>query len=133
MTTVLFVDNDPHIRLLCQEELQDEGYQVVLAGSAREILDLMESSDPDVVVLELLLPDMSGMEALRIIKDTRHDTPVIFYSTYTLPATGLGPKADGAVLKSHNTQDLKEAVRNVVQRWPRKNPSRPAPRRCHSA
>lgn len=116
MTTILFADHDPHIRLLCQEEFQDEGYQVVVAGSARETLDLMESADPDVVVLELLLPDMSGMETLRIIKGTRQDTPVLFYSTYTLQDSLPGIGHDGLVLKSHDTRDLKEAVRQLAQR-----------------
>jgi len=132
MTTVLFVDNDPHIRLLCQEEFQEEGYQVVVAGSARETFDLMESADPDVVVLELLLPDMSGMEALRIIKGSRQDTPVIFYSTYTLSMTEPGLHADGSLLKSHDTRDLKDAVRDLVARRSRSTPPRSAPNRSHT-
>ncbi len=133
MTKILFADNDPHIRFLFQEELREEGYEVVVAGSARETIEMMETANPDLVVLELLLPDMSGMETLRIIKGTRREIPVVFYSTYTLPASTATLEADGLVLKTHDTKDLKETVRCVMKKRHRGPPVKNATQTVCSA
>ncbi|MFP3866667.1 MAG: response regulator [Desulfobacteraceae bacterium] len=115
MARILFGDSDPHIQMLCQEEFLEEGYEVVVASDGRELIRLMDSAHPDLVVLELLLPDMSGMETLRIIKGTAKETPVIFYSAYnlSLPANAVG--ADGIVLKSSDLELLKKTVRQFLK------------------
>ncbi len=114
MGRILVADSDPHIRLLCQDELREEGYEVVVASSAHEALGLLDTACPDLVVLEIILPDMSGMETLRIIKGTCSATPVIFHSTYGLPETGAGSQCDGVVLKTHDLASLKRKVQQLV-------------------
>jgi DNA-binding NarL/FixJ family response regulator len=66
------------------------------------------------VVLEIMLPDMSGIETLRIIKGTCRQTPVIFHSTYGLPESVCVSQVDGVVLKTHNLDSLKKAVRRFL-------------------
>jgi CheY-like chemotaxis protein len=114
MGRILVADSDPHIRLLCQDELREEGYEVVVASSAHEALGLLDTACPDLVVLEIILPDMSGMETLRIIKGTCSATPVIFHSTYGLPETGAGLQCDGVVLKTHDLASLKKKVQQLL-------------------
>ncbi|MDD3582204.1 MAG: response regulator [Desulfobacca sp.] len=115
MARILFGDGDPHIQMLCQEEFLEEGYEVMVASDGKELIRLMDSAHPDLVVMELLLPDMSGLETMRIIKGTAQAPPVIFYSAYnfSLPAKAIG--ADGLVVKSSDLELLKKAVRKFVK------------------
>ncbi len=113
MTRILFADSEPHIRRLFLEELQDEGYEVQVTGSGGEVVRLMESFKPDMVVLEILLPDMSGLETGRIVKGTKKDTRIILYS-HCLPPRDLSSwGADDFVVKSHDMGRLKEVVRRL--------------------
>jgi two-component system OmpR family response regulator len=114
MVRILVADSDPHVLMLCREELREEGYEVVVAGNGHEALGLMEAVRPDLVVLEIMLPDMSGMETLRIIKGTSSQTPVIFHSTYGLPEAGTVSQCDGVALKTHDLESLKREVRRYV-------------------
>lgn len=116
MERILVADGDPHVLLLCREELQEEGYEVMLASDAQEALGLMEKHCPDLVVLEMLLPDMSGFETVKIIKGTCRQTPVIFHSTYGLPQHPCQCQVDGVVLKTHDLDGLKQTVQHLVPR-----------------
>ncbi|MBM4288751.1 MAG: response regulator [Deltaproteobacteria bacterium] len=114
MERILVADGDPHILLLCRDELREEGYEVLVASNAQEALSLLDTACPDLVVLEIMLPDMSGIETLKIIKGTCRQTPVIFHSTYGPPETVPVSQADGVILKSHNLDRLKNAVRRFL-------------------
>ena len=114
MGRILIADSDPHVLLLCRDELQEEGYEVLVAANAREALGLLEQSCPDLVVMEILLPDMSGFETLQIIKGTCRQTPVIFHSTYGLPQQPCHCQVDGIVLKTHNLEPLKQKVQGLL-------------------
>jgi DNA-binding response OmpR family regulator len=114
MSRVIFADSEPHIRQLCLEELQDEGYEVQVAGRGREAVCLVESFQPDVVILEMLLPDISGLETGRMIKGSRKDTRVILYS-FGLPPQDISAwGADDFVVKSPNLDRLKAVVRRLM-------------------
>jgi two-component system OmpR family response regulator len=114
MTRVLFADSEPHIQRLCLEELQDEGYEVAVTGTGGEVVRLVDSFKPDVVILEVMLPDMSGLETGRIVKGTRGNTVVVLYS-HVRPPRDLSPwGADEFVVKSHNLDRLKTVVRRLL-------------------
>src|SRR5208337_1867772 len=100
MGRVLFADSEPHIRQLCLEELQDEGYEVQVTGNAGEVVRLVDSFKPDVVILEVLLPDISGIETGRMVKGTRKDTRIVFYSCTRPPKDLASWGADDFVMKS---------------------------------
>jgi two-component system, OmpR family, response regulator len=114
MSRILFADSEPHIQRLCLEELQDEGYEVEVAGNGAGVMRLVEAFKPDVVILEVLLPDMSGVETGRIVKGTRKETRVIFYSHCIPPQDLAALGGDDFVVKSHDLARLKEAVRRVL-------------------
>jgi DNA-binding response OmpR family regulator len=130
MGRILIADGDPHVLLLCRDELQDEGYEVLVATDAREALGLMEQACPDLVVLEVLLPDMSGLETMKIIKGTCRQTPVIFHSTYGLPESTCHFQADGVVLKTHNLDRLKKTVQGLLARRQGRPSGGPEGRNC---
>jgi DNA-binding response OmpR family regulator len=114
MRRVLFADSEPHIRQFCQEELREEGYEVQVAGSGGDAVRLMEAFRPDVVILELLLPDMSGLETGRIVKGTSKETRVIFFSHCQPPRDLKDWGADAFVLKSPDLAKLKAEVRRLL-------------------
>lgn len=65
LLSVLVVDDDPSIRRMIVAALRREGYRFLEAGNGREALDLMRSDHPDVVVLDLMMPVVSGWDVLR--------------------------------------------------------------------
>ncbi len=114
MKRVVFADSEPHIRQLCLEELQDEGYEVQVTGRGCDAVRLAEAFKPDVVILEVMLPDISGLETGRIIKGSRKSTRVILYS-YGQPPQDLSLwGADDFVVKSPNLDRLKAVVRRLA-------------------
>jgi DNA-binding response OmpR family regulator len=114
MARILFADSEPHIQQLCREELQDEGYEVQVTGRAEEVLRLAEIFKPDMVIMEMLLPDMSGLEAGRMIKGANRKTRVILYSFSPPPHDLSSWGADDFVIKSPNLDRLKAAVRRFL-------------------
>ncbi len=114
MSRILLADSEPHIRQLCQEELQDEGYEVKATGKAAEAVRLVDSFKPDMVIMEVLLPDMSGLEAGRMIKGTNRQTRVVLYSCVPPPRDLSSWGADDFVVKSPNLDGLKAAVRRLL-------------------
>jgi DNA-binding response OmpR family regulator len=114
MTRILFADGEPHIRQLCLEELQDEGYEVKVTGRASELVRLAESFQPDMVIMEVLLPDMSGLEAGRLIKGTNRKTRIVLFSNVYPPHDLSSWGADDFVIKSPNLDGLKASVRRLL-------------------
>ena len=114
MWRILFADSEPHIRQLCLEELQDEGYEVQVTGRAAEVVRLVDSFQPDMVIMEVLLPDMSGVEAGLMIKGINRQTRVVLYSTVSPPRDLSSWGADDFVVKSPDLDGLKAAVRRLL-------------------
>jgi DNA-binding response OmpR family regulator len=116
MVRVLFVDGEPHIQRLCKEELLEEGYEVQVAGSGGDVVNLVDDFSPDVVILEVILPDMSGLETGRIVKGSCKKTQVILFSHFKPPHDLRDWGADAFVLKSPDLAGLKETVRRLLER-----------------
>ncbi len=115
MRRILFGDSEPHIRLLCREELEEEGYEVQVAGSGGEIVRLAESFKPHLVIMEVLLPDMSGLEAGRMVKGTTKETRIIYFSHGHPPKDLSAWGGDAYVLKTSDLEPLKKTVRYLCE------------------
>ncbi len=63
MTKILVADNCANIREFLRQELEEEGYRVLLARDGKEVLDLVQSERPDLVVLDIWMPRINGLEA----------------------------------------------------------------------
>ncbi|MDE0803711.1 MAG: response regulator [Acidimicrobiales bacterium] len=77
MTTVLVVDDDPDIQLLLRLELQAEGYVVVTADNGLEALDRIPALDPDVVLLDVMMPELDGWGVLELLDEPKPAVIVI--------------------------------------------------------
>ncbi|MGA7576798.1 MAG: response regulator [Desulfobaccales bacterium] len=115
MKTILVVDDDEAIRTLLQEELSDEGYRVIIAGSAREALKRVEEEALDLVVLDIRMPGMDGLEALPRILGLKEGLPVILNSAYTqYQESFMSWAADAYVVKSSDLTELKAKVKELI-------------------
>jgi DNA-binding response OmpR family regulator len=68
MERVLIVDDDPDIVRLVRYNLSHSGYEVQSAGTGREALELVQKQPPDLVVLDVMLPDVDGLEVCRTLR-----------------------------------------------------------------
>jgi len=80
MSTILLVDDEKNILKALSRELASRGYVVVTAQNGFEALDTIASDRVDLVMLDVVMPDMDGIEVLRKIKELRKDLPVIMMS-----------------------------------------------------
>jgi len=115
MKRILVADDEEGIRILYQEELESEGYEVTLAANGQEVLALLDSFVPDLVVLDIQMPDMSGIEILQYIRNRFRDLPVIISSAYPEYQQNIATWAsDAYVVKSSNLETLKSAIRKFL-------------------
>lgn len=105
---VLVIDDELHIRMLYQEELEAAGYVVAVSDGSDEILQLLAKEHPDVIVLDIKLgPDLSGLDLLQEIRRDNQDIPVILCTAYdSFQQDFKSIAADFYVVKSVDSTDL---------------------------
>ena len=107
--TVLVVEDDPWIRSLMADLLAGEGYAVVQASDGKAGLELAEQNEPDVILLDLAMPEKSGLDVLHELKSSKptRDIPVIVVSAYAMLMMGSDARrADGVIQKPFDLADL---------------------------
>ena len=115
MAAILVVEDDKHQRLLLQEELEFDGHMVLAAANAREALDAVARAMPDLVVLDIGMPGMDGLELLGKLMDANNKLPVIIYTAYaSYQDNFMSWAADAYVVKQSDLSDLKRSIRNVL-------------------
>jgi DNA-binding response OmpR family regulator len=117
MTKILVVEDDKNQRKLYEQELSDEGYEVSVAPGGREALAQIEKDRPDLVVMDISMPGMDGIEALGKILGVDNTIPVILNTAYAnYKDNFLSWAADAYVVKSSDLAELKETVKNVLKK-----------------
>jgi two-component system, OmpR family, response regulator len=122
---VLVVDDEPNIRELVQVALKFHGCAVSTAGTGADALRLAESSRPDLIVLDVVLPDLDGFEVCRRLRAGGNEVPVIFLTardTSSDTVTGLALGGDDYVTKPFSVEALVARVRAVLRRASRSSP-----------
>ncbi len=115
--TILIVDDDESQRFLCQETLTEEGYRVVAAKDGKEALAKVEKERPDLVILDIVMPQMDGMEAMTRIIRKHRKIPVILNTSYSRYREDfLTWAADAYVLKSPDFAELKEKIEELLSK-----------------
>ncbi len=113
---ILVIDDEESIHLLYKEELEEEGYKVISAMTGEEGLKLFQEERPDLVILDINMPGMDGIEVLRQMKQMSPDVPVILSSAYPEYKQDLASWAsDDYIVKSFNLDELKNSVKRHIK------------------
>jgi two-component system, OmpR family, KDP operon response regulator KdpE len=115
---VLLVDDEPAIRRFLRLSFDAEGYQVEEAGDGKAALDMLQTKAPDLLILDLGLPDLDGFEVIRQLRDLGSSIPIVVLSSRTdekgkVQALDLG--ADDYVTKPFGIDELLARTRTALR------------------
>ena len=122
--TILVVDDEERITDLLRAYLEQAGYRVLTAGNGRSGLDLARADKPDLMVLDLMMPEMDGVECLRLLR-AEQTTPIILLTARVEDedkVLGLELGADDYVTKPFSPRVLLARIRAVMRRGGQADP-----------
>jgi DNA-binding NtrC family response regulator len=94
--TVLIIDDDPDVQEVLKDRLESLGYRAVPAFTGKQGLELLEETSPQMVFLDIELPDMNGLEALKAIRKRQNDVAVVIITAYGTIERAVQAMKDGA-------------------------------------
>jgi two-component system, OmpR family, response regulator len=116
---ILVVDDEPNIVDVVSMALRFHGYAVETAGTGAAALNAVTAFRPDLIVLDVMLPDMEGFEVARRLGAERAGTPIVFLTARDAPEDklrGLTTGGDDYVTKPFSLEELMARVRNILRR-----------------
>ncbi len=117
MATVLVVDDDRHLQMLYEQELQRAGYDVLLASNGAAALETVANQNVDVVVLDIAMPGMDGVEVLTKLLDMNRQLPVILNTAYaSFQDDFMTWAAEAYVVKSSDLTELLKAIEKALRK-----------------
>ncbi|MBI3811837.1 MAG: response regulator [Nitrospirae bacterium] len=117
--SILIVDDEEHIRRLCTEILQRKSYQTVAVAGGKEALELARSQPFDLLLTDISMPGMDGLELLRTIKEGRKEIAAVLmtgYGTVDNAVQALRLGAQGFVIKPFSQQELIRSVEDALEK-----------------
>ena len=116
MTKILVVEDEQYQRELYALELEDEGYDVDQAANGKDAVELVKTNKYDLVILDIRMPEMDGIEALGKILSRDKKIPIIIYTAYSnYKSNFMTWTADAYVTKSSNLDELKNKIKEVLE------------------
>jgi DNA-binding response OmpR family regulator len=119
VTHILVVEDEPSIVAVLRQRLEREGMRVRAAAGGEEALAAFEAQPPDLILLDLMLPGIDGLEVLRRLRNSGHTVPVIVLTARDEDVdviVGLELGADDYVVKPFNPRELVARIRAVLRR-----------------
>lgn len=119
MKKILIVDDEPNILMSLEFLMKKEGYEVFVARDGSEALDIISAERPDIVVLDIMMPNVDGYEVCRKIKDSQEmkHIQVVFLSAKSKPEDiekGYEMGADLYLTKPFSTRNLVKEVKKLI-------------------
>jgi two-component system response regulator (stage 0 sporulation protein F) len=116
MAKILIVDDEEHIRMLYQVELEDEGYEVITAADGHKLLERIERDKPELIVLDIKMAGYNGLDLLQEIRNRFYNLPVILCSAYDSFKRDIKSiAADFYVVKSSDLTQLKKTIARALE------------------
>jgi CheY-like chemotaxis protein len=118
MKRILIADDDQNVRVLFNDVLSEEGYEVTGVASGAEAIREVEKSAPDLLILDIKMPEMHGLEVLERVRRVRKDLPVVICTAYK--HMGDDPAVRESDVKAYlvkpvDINELKDTVKEIVE------------------
>ena len=120
-SSVLVVEDNPELRRLLNQGLEEEGFDVTMARDGREALSLVESGDPELLVIDIGLPDADGRDVCQALKSAGVEAPVLFLTAKDSGAdrvSGFSAGGDDYLTKPFVFAELVARLRVLARRLP---------------
>lgn len=115
MAKLLIVEDEKHQRELYAMEFEDEGYEVDQASNGKEAVDMVKANKYDLVIMDIRMPEMDGIEALGKILSRDKKIPIVIYTAYSnYKSNFMTWTADAYVTKSSNLDEIKDKVSEIL-------------------
>ncbi|RJP76629.1 MAG: response regulator [Candidatus Zixiibacteriota bacterium] len=114
---ILVVDDEEHIRVLLREVVQTLGHRAILAANGVQALEKLSGTDVDLVITDINMPGLSGLDLLRRIKAELPDLPVILitgYGTERAERAAQELRADGFLGKPFRVEDMRHCIARLI-------------------
>lgn len=115
---ILIADDEENIRTLYKIELEEAGYIVELASNGKEAVEKAQAEMPDLIILDIKMPVMDGIEALHAIRQLPNgkDVPIILFTAYGEYQQDFTTWAsDAYIVKSHDITELKQTIERFLK------------------
>ena len=113
---ILIVDDDEDILRLYKEELEEEGYEIVTAKTGAQALEVFQQENPELVTLDILIPDMDGITLLRKMKEMRPRVPIIMSTAYDYRDDFAVWASEAYIVKSADLTELKSKIKELLSK-----------------
>lgn len=113
---ILIVDDDQNILRLYKEELEEDGYVVVTASNGKEAIEQFDRESPDLVTLDIQLPDVDGIKLLRQMKEKRPRMPIIMSTAFDYRDDFSVWASEAYIVKSADLSELKATIKRLAEK-----------------
>ena len=115
MTTILIVEDNKNQCLLYEQELCIEGYEIVTATNGKEAVEKVREQTPDIIVLDINIPNMDGIETMGWILSHNKGIPIIIHTAYSnYKDNFMSWAADAYIVKSSDLSELKNKIKEIL-------------------
>ncbi len=115
MTSILLVEDDKNQRLLYEQELRLEGYEIITAIDGKDSLKKVKEQPPDIIIMDIDLPKMEGIEAMGRIISKHKGIPIIINTAYnSYKDNYMSWIADAYIVKSSDLTELKNKIKELL-------------------
>lgn len=116
MKKILVVEDEKNLRTLYQQNLIEEGYQVMVAENGQKALEMVNYENIDLAILDIKMDAMNGIEVLKKIMEVNKNIKVILNSAYSTYKSDFSTwSADAYIIKSSNLDELKSKVNELLK------------------
>ncbi|MDR4509223.1 MAG: response regulator [Candidatus Brocadiaceae bacterium] len=116
MKTILMVEDDKNQLLLYKQVLSSEGYNVITAANGLEAVEMVKKQLPDLIVLDINMPKMDGIEAMGRILSLYRKIPIVINTAYSnYKDNFMSWSADAYIVKSSDLTELKNTIKELIE------------------